>query len=114
MKRSKLSKLVPTVNILGTEVEVLYKDSVIADDGDHCYGLARFGEQLIEIEDTPNIKYESKLATLLHECLEHINNRLELDLEHSQISSIETTMFQLLRDNPHLCRAFTLYKGVGK
>ena len=109
MSTSKLSKLVPVIDILGTDIEVIYKDEVLADDGTECLGLARMGEHTIEIMDTPTIKYDSKLCTLLHECLEHINSKLELDLEHNQISSLETALFHMLRSNPNFTKAFSIY-----
>lgn len=106
---SKLSDMVSYVNILGTDIDIIYKEEVLDDDGSECYGLARFGEHTIEIMDTPSLSHGSKVCTLLHECLEHINNKLELGLAHSQISSLETALFHLLRYNPHLTKAFTLY-----
>ena len=111
MKKSKLAKLVTSVNILGQDIDIEYKPNVIADDGEECLGLARMGENTIEIADNPRIRYDSKLSTLTHEIFEHINSMLELDLEHSQISSLETAVYYVFRHNPDLCKAFTLYLG---
>lgn len=41
-------------------------------------------------------------ATLLHEILEHINDVCDLQLAHSQISTLETMLYQVLVDN-NLC-----------
>lgn len=109
--KSKLSSLIETIDILGTEIDVYFVPDLVSEDGDKCLGLAKFGEHTIEILDTPSIKYDSKLCTLLHEVLEHINAKLELDLEHNQISSLETALFHLYRKNPNFTKAFSLYQN---
>jgi len=38
-------------------------------------------------------------STLLHEIIEALNHDLELRLEHNQISSLEASLYQVLKDN---------------
>lgn len=109
-KLKTLSRIVEEVNILGTTFSIEYKDEVLAEDGDECVGLCISDEHRIEILDTPKVPYDSQLCTLLHECIEAVNAKLELNMKHSTISGIETGLFQLLRANPQLCKAFALYR----
>ena len=54
----------------------------------------------IEIDDS--IPHENKVSTLLHEILEQINFRYELCLEHKQITILESTLYQVIKDNPEI------------
>jgi len=110
VSKSKLSTLVTEVDIFGTVVPVTYHDELIHDDGTKCLGMYWVGENKIELKDTEEIPYDSQLCTLLHECIEAIDSKLDLDMSHTSISSMETGIFQLFRDNPQLCKAFAIYK----
>jgi hypothetical protein len=46
-----------------------------------------------------NIGPQAQEAVLLHEILEVIDGRLELNLSHTQIKSIETSIYAVLIDN---------------
>jgi len=105
-----LSRLVSSLNILGSDVEVSYSETLFHEDGDECLGLCHHGKNLIEIANGEDLPYESQLSTLLHECIEAVVEKLEMDIEHRDISTMETGMFQLMRDNPNLCKAFSLYQ----
>jgi len=109
-KQSKLASLVTDLDILGQNIEVSYLEEVLMD-GEECYGLARFDTQEILIQDIPTMTYESKLKHLTHEIFEHINDKMEMDLTHPQITQLEMAVFYVLRHNPNLCKAFTLYRG---
>lgn len=54
----------------------------------------------IEIEES--LPHENKESTLLHEILEQINFRYELCLEHKQITILEATLYQVIKDNPEI------------
>lgn len=105
-----LSRIVKSIDILGAEISVEFKDELIHEDGTACLGMFSPGEHLIEILSGDEIPYESQLSTLLHECIECLDTKLELDMEHRNISSMEAGIFQLLRSNPDLCKAFSLYQ----
>lgn len=106
----KLSRLIDSIDILGTDITVNFTDPLVHEDGDVCMGLMHHRKNLIEIWDKDDIPYENQLSTLLHECIECIVEKLELDIEHRDITSLETAFFQLMRKNPALCKAFALYQ----
>jgi len=109
-----LSRLVKSLNILGSEVDVSYSTALFHSDGDECLGLYHGGQNLIEISNADELPYDSQLSTLLHECIECIVDKLEINIDHRDISTLETSMFQLMRDNPSLCKAFSLYQPRSK
>ena len=114
MANSRLPKLVENITILGSDVEVSYQEEVIHEDGTICLGMYDSGENKMYIKSSSDIPYDSQLSTLLHECIEAIDTKLEMGLEHRDISTLEAGIFQLLRDNPQLCKAFTVYKPRSK
>ena len=66
---------------------------------DHSANGRSCGNSLeIEIEET--LPQQNKESTLIHEILEQINYRHELDLPHEKISILETALYQIMRDNP--------------
>lgn len=109
-KQKDLSRLVDSVTILGSPVTVEYHEELYHEDGEECLGLCYVDERVIKIQSIDKLPYESQLSTLLHECIEFMVHRLELDVEHRDISSMETAMFSMLRENPELCKAFSLYR----
>lgn len=72
-------------------------------------GQIRYYEQVIAVE--PSLQAFEFFSTMLHEFIEFINKKLELDLEHNQIQALETALFQILVDNPWYMRSIleTLY-----
>src|SRR5690349_13393661 len=62
-----------------------------------CMGLCNVNKQIINIaKDLPE---ETKCSVMIHEIIEAINYHLELNLEHPQISQLETGIHQALSDN---------------
>jgi len=83
------------LNILGHEVEVVYP----TEPDEELMGLFCPERNVIEIHtQNPNLA----LSTLMHEILECINYFLELGLKHHQITSLETSIHQVLIANPEL------------
>lgn len=107
--RSKLNQMISNINILGVDIPVLYQEVVMFGD-EEVMGLSDFEDDSIQILDKPNIKYETKLRVLVHECFEHINYKLEMGLKHSQITQLEAAVYHMLRENPNLAKAFQLYR----
>lgn len=54
---------------------------------------------LNEIVINTEITGQQQASTLLHEIIEVINWLNQLELEHHKIQSIESTLYQVLRDN---------------
>jgi len=101
-----LSQLPGELNVLGSKIKIEYKEGLISPDGDSVLGLAIFGSNLIQLELSKDIPGDSLVSTLLHEVLEHINYKLELNLKHTQLSSLETSLFQVLVSNKELITLF--------
>lgn len=60
-------------------------------------GYCKPTDNIIVVNDTlPKSQQDS---TLLHEIIEAINFAYELKLEHSQIMTLETSLYQVLHDN---------------
>jgi hypothetical protein len=48
---------------------------------------------------------QNQETTLLHEIIEQINFRYELKLEHNQITTLESALYQVIKDNPEIFKA---------
>ena len=72
-------------------------------------GQIRYYEQEIALE--PSLPPFEFFSTILHEFIEFVNKKFELDLEHHQIQVLETSLFQILVDNPWYMKSVleTLY-----
>lgn len=60
-------------------------------------GLSFLEKGLIKIDKT--LPEDFQKSVLLHEIIEFINSMLELNLEHRTITSLETALYQVLKDN---------------
>lgn len=70
----------------------------LKDDSAHnCCGRCNGSEQKIEIN--PCYPQSCQEATLIHEIIEGINYLYELGLEHHQITILEETLYQVLKEN---------------
>jgi len=97
-------KIPKTIKCGGVNYEVI-ESADISDIGD-CVGATQHESQKLFLK--PNQALESKEKTLLHEIL-HIAlyqsgitsrlERLDKDLEEDIVSSIEHTLYQILKDN---------------
>lgn len=82
-----------TIKILGTDhtvVSMTRMDENTAGDYCFCNRTIRIQNDLI-----PGVKLE----VLWHEIIEAINNKLELDLEHKQITCLGTAIHCVLEEN---------------
>jgi len=57
-------------------------------------------DSIIKLDN--DLKLEVEQKTLLHEIIESINYQFELDLEHNKISTLETALFGIIKDNKWL------------
>lgn len=87
--------------ILGADVPIVEDDRLLAE-GD-AVGEARFTRNVIAID--PRVDAPGSGETLIHEAVETINHKLELDLKHRQIQALSSAIYQFMRDNPTLMRA---------
>lgn len=83
------------IRILGHKYSVTYdQDKLDAQENrGECDPL---GNEIVIDEVMP---VSSQMETLWHEILEAVNFRLEIGLEHKQISSIAAALFAVMSDN---------------
>jgi len=81
-----------TLKIGGQTVEIIKSEWSV-----DRMGASHMPPNKIYINET--LCKEQKFSTLLHETLEYINDCCDLQLNHSQISTLETMLYQVLRDN---------------
>ena len=101
-----------TANLQGIPYTILLEEGLTSHYD--CVGQIRYYEQTIAVE--PCLPPYEFFSTILHEFIEFVNKKFELDLEHSTIQSFETALFQALVDNPWYMRAIleTLYESNPK
>lgn len=85
------------IRILGIDYEVDFSDNDFIDSAGKC----NTSKTKIWISTKENSPEHAK-CVLLHEIIEALNYRLELKLEHQQITSLESSLFQVFKDNPNL------------
>lgn len=83
------------LKILGYDYEVQVIDST-QYNGSNC-GFCDSLNNKIRLSD--DLSPDMAGSTLLHEILEALNYHLEIKLEHSQLTSIEAGLYQVLKDN---------------
>ena len=66
-------------------------------DGLGDYGSTDFDTQTILIRN--GMTEENKLSTIIHECLEVLNETYDLDLKHQTIQTLEAGLFQIYQNN---------------
>lgn len=110
----KLSTMIDSIQVLGYTIAVEFIENELIVDGEPCFGCYDPANQKIEILHGDNVSHEKQLATLVHEATECMNDVLETDLEHNMITTIESFVFTLMRNNPALAKAFSLYPKGNK
>ena len=88
---------IPTIiKILGHDYQVELTDNYIAKSGGNT---GQCNNYLNIISIGKELPKSSQLEVLLHEVLEAINYRLELELEHPKLCVLGEVLHQVLRDN---------------
>ena len=82
------------LKILGQLVDVRRVDAPLV--GSPC---GHFHAAKNEILINSSIVKELQETTLIHEIIEALNYHLELNLEHNKITSLESGLYQVLKDN---------------
>lgn len=81
-----------TLKIGGHEVKVIYQEWAANN-----FGVSDTVPSKIYINSSA---CESQQAsTVLHEIIENINSNCDLQLNHTQVSTLETVLYQVLKDN---------------
>ena len=74
---------------------LVYKIEYISGLAD--FGSTKFDNQIILIDK--EITEDNKISTLYHEIIEIINSQNDLSLNHQTISTLEASLFQVIKDN---------------
>lgn len=86
------------MKILGYEVPIKkFTDKESTEDGKLYMG--NYNGFLNEIKLNKHLKGDMKHETKFHEVLEAINGLLELKLKHTQLCSISTVLYSIMKDN---------------
>ena len=99
----KLRNHLKEIRVMGSKCKVSYERGL---DRGANFGVFDPQNNKIQIADEDSITEDAKLSTILHEVIEALNCKLELNLEHNQISSLESGLFQVLMDNPDFLFCF--------
>lgn len=90
-----MNKIPNKINILGKRFDIILED-MQKHANDHV-GSAQLSIQKIWIDTEVHI--QEKEETLLHEVIEMINKMCELDLDHHKMTTLSSTIYQVLSDN---------------
>ena len=90
-----MKKIPDKLNILGKRFDIVLED-MSKHACDHM-GSAQLSTQKIWIDTEVHI--QEKEETILHEIIEMINKMCELELDHKQMTTLSSTLYQVLSDN---------------
>lgn len=93
------------LRILGLDYEVEFSAMRITN-GNTNYGTVALDLCKLSIDNGTNSPGMVR-ATLLHEILEVLVYRLDIDIKHSDICAIESGLIAVLRDNKELAQYLT-------
>ena len=94
---------IDTIRILGIDYGIEFVAPNIGESVSLPAGECLTTKTTIRINTEANSGQHMK-AVLLHEIIEALNYRLELQLEHPQITQLESALFAVLNDNPNLVK----------
>lgn len=94
--------MIKQIRILGINYPVEY--ICLRTHGTHV-GQCDNTQCIIRICKTDNSSSHAK-SVLLHEIIEALNYRLELELDHNKITSLEAGLTQVFMDNPKLLELY--------
>jgi len=97
---SELSGLLSSVRILGIDYRINHAD-VRRQNGSEAVGNIDNQACVITVDSRLNSGPHAG-SVLLHEIIEALAYRLELDLKHERITQLEAGLIQVIRDNPKL------------
>lgn len=83
------------IKIGGFNYNCKEEENLIRDNGN----LGESCSNALTIKVDESLPLQQKESTLLHEIIEQINSNYELNLEHNQICTLETSLYQVYKDN---------------
>ena len=104
-------KIPKTLKIGGLVFEVKIEHGVVAGREDVALGLCDTNLCVIKIDKV--LGQSLKESVLLHEILEAINAMHELQLPHNAITTLETALYQILKDNRLLKEWYMVILSLG-
>lgn len=90
-------KLLNEVKIMGKTFKVEYLDFDKALQGSRMDGSSNKVKQSIQVDSTAHREYQE--STLLHEILHMISYDLNLNLDETVVCQLETSLYQVFKDN---------------
>ncbi len=93
-------KIPKDIDILGCRVNINLVPTIPTasdEDGSYVYGSSNIYLAKENSEETQR-------SVLLHEIVEAISHRLELNLKHPTICGLDAALLQILRSNPDLSK----------
>ena len=94
--------MIKSLRILGVDYPVEFSD-MMKVGGNGNAGCVDTSGCKIFVSNKVNSPQHQK-SVLLHEIIEAINYRLELQLEHEKITQLESGLFSVFADNPELAK----------
>ena len=94
--------MIKSIRILGLDYKIeLFNDQ----QGIRDVGQVNLTQHIIQICSDRN-SIEQRKSVLIHEIIEALNYRLELNLDHNVITSLEAGFFQVFQDNKDFLKLF--------
>lgn len=100
-------KKVKSVVVGASIYEIVYTNENIIAHGDHCFGSQDFTKKIIKITTEKETSNQVKEEVTLHEIIHAIVDDRHLNMSEEQVGGISMGMYQVLRENKKLFKAFT-------
>lgn len=105
------------MNILLGSIPFKIKFEVGMQDRWETLGQIDYYNNIVHLD--PDLHERDMLTTVLHELIEFINRSQEIGLTHHVITVLETSLMQIITQNPHLFRIYVdeaerdIFENVG-
>lgn len=93
------------IKLLDRVIPVHYRSKPCEDDDEHSVTMGHYLPPTDEIEIFVKAPLHQR-AILVHEIVEAIDQLCDLELNHTQITTIGTAINQMLRDNPQFRKLY--------
>lgn len=92
-----MENLPKRIKILGSYYKINYKDEPTHENLGECHPNT---DEINIYTKNPSVQR----TTVLHEAIEALNTALEWKLKHRIITQLESSLFQIIQDNPKLMK----------
>ena len=89
------------IRVLGQDIPVFFDKNL-----NHGEDLGHFCPVSNSISLNKTAPHDVQMSTLLHEIIEVIVFKMEIKIEHRDISTLENVLFQVLRENQGFAKLF--------